>query len=660
MTEKNIQSGHSDYGSDEELISTIKREIVKATEKEGSPCERTEIEKEVKLAFHHLNENQASLDNIVSSLLNDGIGSPSQLIKHLGDISMTFPSTPECTKLAGLLWSSIFNRSDEPGKKEILDSFVSEPGHRFFLLLNSLPEFILRVPFSAKELAEYLKRVRERTGNDMASAGLWNALSEISEKTPSVALEILAIWRSEELDDNLVSMAASILGSVRSASWESIEVVDQDLRKHPDCWQRKVYLRSWISKDSVVPLSDAEILNLLHCPNDQGDRDEVFNVLRCILPLDLRSEISFRAGVDWIHENFQCGGNDFQRHHIVELAQKCDQRCETMGLSPLRDLIPSFLPIPEEDTMTWHFLDTLMTELLQRDAGQSNNFLNLLLAGHRESILNAFDDRDLLSHFLRELSSSDSKSYLVECLLSSFRADERTLGRALFTRLRMSEISEEKLRRWSDDWVALLLIEVGLEFLEGESTFNLLQSLSPRVETGKEPLRRLFVETLSFHMINLPGGVLDSARKDFEQNENSLLGEAIIIADKYFEDLRICQSSEVNSIQIPGLRRASRLLNVKRSREMSDAVEKGSVFLSMISKSYALYGGHRWRTYIDGNLGKSSEMKGYSTSMEIPRFYVMHPDQAARRRRQSLRLISEIEAKEAARLEQEKVSANQS
>ncbi|MCB1085494.1 MAG: hypothetical protein KDM63_00490 [Verrucomicrobiae bacterium] len=630
-------------------LDDVRQRLRTALLREESSEDSTISPEAVKNAYDSLEANPEELDKLVQSLEIRDVIPNGTLIETLAKAANSLESIPETHRLIGLIWAHVFTKSPKEEQSVILDGFLNiQPRFEFFTLLYSLPEFIGRTEIAPEQLADYLLRVREIVANDMASSGFWESLVELAKVQPEKAAQTLACWLGNDLDDDLITMAGSILGTLRHTDPRYVEKTDDKLRSHPNASLRKVFLRSWATTDNFRILSDEQFQTVIDAPSDAEDRREIFNFLRCVLPKEGRSNSSFCRGIQWIHENLPAETDDFVRHHTIRLSKECDARCESHGVEPLRSLIPRLIPIPSGHSFTWYLLDELMSALLDRDSEAARNFLTELLAWDHDGILRSLESSDHFPTFTKALGESVHAAPLIEELLSSLQHAERRLGFSLFHRLRVSSITDEAEQSWSDRWVTLLLSQAEVDLTEGSTILRFFLALRSRVQQGGEQLRRIFVETLYFQMIDLPGDVLGGARKLVGNMDAPLVSEAIGHADRYFEALKPCSSSAINSIEIPGCRRAARLLHVKRTREISEAADKESSLLSLLSKSYVLYGDRKWRTYHGGNLGESSEMNEISTSFELSRFHVMHPDQAARRRRQLVRQMLEIEKMEEA------------
>lgn len=86
---------------------------------------------------------------------------------------------------------------------------------------------------------------------------------------------------------------------------------------------------------------------------------------------------------------------------------------------------------------------------------------------------------------------------------------------------------------------------------------------------------------------------------------------------------------------------------------MGAQMEKVSIFSQLCSKSYTLYGGKRWQTFIAGKLGEVSEMQQISHSAEFPRMPGIDPEGVGIRRHQATITIRKLLALEEARTRNE-------
>lgn len=227
--------------------------------------------------------------------------------------------------------------------------------------------------------------------------------------------------------------------------------------------------------------------------------------------------------------------------------------------------------------------------------------------------------------------------------LNSVDEPVRHLGLVLFDCLDLDFLPSDAFDKWSDDWIAVLICQIKREPIFDSGGFRLLKAFADRVGRGTKSLKTFFVEELVWQMKNLPGSCLEPAKAEAQKlSKDSLLHEAVSEAEQYFAKLKACYRSAINSMEVAGYRRAKRIENRKRSRQMSEGAEKSSPLLSMVSKSYTLYGGKQWQTFIGGNLGQPSEMQEFKHEIECPRMFALDPDGHAQRYRGASRIMAEL------------------
>jgi hypothetical protein len=536
--------------------------------------------------------------------------------------------------LLGVVLSWIHAGETRPEDSRVLQVFTGSRGFPFFMLLDSLPAFITQTEIEVKLLGQFLRNVRSTVGDDLGGAGFWNALKALAKERPESAAQLFRLWLSEPLDDDSTSMCALILGTLRATSSEHSEALDLLTRSSLKLELRRVFIRSWITTDRIATIEDGQFSHILSLAESgsRGDLLEIFNFLRLALPRSERSDVSFSYGVSWIRENLLSDPEDILRHQIIDLSLSCDARADQLETTPLRSIIAATLPIPTEFKGTWEVLGRLLAELLGRDRSAGMALLREVSQADRKGVFSQFDNEESWVELFEVLKRVGCEDVVVS-LLSSPDTDDRRMGFALFGRLELDQLPADKLNQWGGNWLAILILHVGIVTYDARTIVRFLLAILEPVSRSVPSLVGLYCETLIFHMKDMPGEFMGAIRLANETLKSSILKDALTTAEAYFERLRGCHESSINSIGVPGYSRALRLLNSRRSKQFAEGVERGSSLLSLFPKSYLLYGGIKWRTYNNGNISEASDMQGHSTSMEIPRLHVMHPDELARRRR---------------------------
>jgi len=556
--------------------------------------------------------------------------------------------------LLGVVLSRIHEGEDRAEDSRVLELFTGTRHIPFFMMLEVLPAFVSATEIEAKILNTFLKKVRRVLGDDGVNAGFWNALEALARNRPLIAVQTLRLWLLEPLDEDSTSMCALILGALRVADCEDSEALDTLTRESIKLEFRRVFIRSWITTDRIATIEDVQFSDILGLAESgsRGDSLEIFNFLRLALPRSERSDVSFSHGIVWICENFPSDPEDYLRHQIIDLSLSCDARAERLGKAPIRSIIPLTLPIPSEFKGTWEVLGRLLAELLGRDRSAGLALLREVSQADRKGVSSQFDNEESwveLFEVLKRVGCED----VVGSLLSSPDTDDRRMGFALFGRLDLDQLPQEKLNQWSGNWLAVLILQVGIVTYDAGTIARFLLAILEPVTRSVPNLVALYRETLVFHMKDMPGEFMEAIKLANESLKSSILDDALKTAAVYFERLRACHASSINSIGVPGYSRALRLLNTRRSKQFAEGVDRRSSIFGLIPKTYLLYGGMKWRTYMNGQMSEPSEMQGHSTSMEMPRLHVMHPDELARRRRHLAKEIVRLVGLETDRIGEE-------
>ncbi len=564
------------------------------------------------------------------------------LYDFLSDLYFALGPSGEAQRMLGLIWAGIYSCAGEKEQEKLRGEFLANSS--FFSTLHGFPEFLRYVELSPSITAIWLCSIRKRLGSDMASGGLWSGLASLAEFKQSTALGVVRIWTATRPSDETASMAATILGNLRARSPDFVTDYDAALRSHPDEKMRLVYFNSWIIQDSVNPLLDSQYSTLID-QMGRGTPDEqleAFNFLRCTLINEKRSDESFGYGVRWIQSNLPSEPTDFWRHFTISLSIKSDSRCASLNLPTFRQRIVELLPIKPENRGTWNELEQLLISVLEESKPEFQELLFDLTRKDTTGIVEQFNPHSGFNKLPATLTQVEPGT-IVEAAWSSADESVRHLGFVLFQRLGIETLSTEITTQWNDGWVALLIYQMMRESLFDDAIPRFLLALNPRVSLGGSDLRALFVYEACYQMRTLPGVCLESLKKAISSPKRKLLKEAAIKAEKYFEQLRPCYRSAINSMQVAGFPRALRLLSARRGRELAAATEKGSLLMEICSKSYMLYG-HEWQTYIGGSLGEVSGMHEFLKSVELPRLPFMDPDGYGKRMRDAKNEMQRIQA----------------
>lgn len=603
---------------------------------------------EAREVFDILQTSETRLNEAIAAAKLDRVADDVRFFTFLSKFGHRISWGAGRNALLGLIWAEVFNRASDTNKELLLAGLLTV--RDFFTPLHALPELLKRAKIPAFRLASWLIQIRRKIGESYSS-GFWGGIQTLADHHPECSLEVLEAWTGQRPSDEVTAMSVSLLGRVRSMHPGVTDGIDKRLSSHTDDQLRVVYHRSWVIFDQQTPLQFDEYRNLVEkmALGTPAEVSEAFHFVRCTLPAPLRCDASFRFGIEWLHANAPQQPDGTWAHWIISLAESSDTRAHSLHLPLCRDLIPQLIPIPIKHDGTWNELESLLVKLFSGDRPAFECLLFDIARRDRNGLAKRFSPYDGF-HKLPGLMLQSSPETTVANALTSLDESVRYLGLVLFDHLALDSLPHETLNAWSDEWIGVLICQVKTGSMIGSGGCRLLKALADRASRGSEDLKAFLVEELVWQMKNLPGACLEPVKTDaLKLPTDSLLHQAVSAAEQYFDQLKGCYRSAVNSMEVAGYRRAQRIETRKRSRQVSESAEKSSPLFSMISKSYTLYGGTQWQTFSEGTLGPPMRMQKFSHKFEISRMFGLDPDGNAKRSRAASHLMARLVDAEAKR-----------
>ena len=502
-------------------------------------------------------------------------------------------------EIVGQIWVAALLSLEEGQRQELLRSLPT--GHQFFVLLRSLPFVLERVRFEPSSLIQRFVELRKQIGNDLAQRGYWRGIEAWALTFPDDAFKGLEILLQADLDDNGIAMAASILGSLRVA-WERAGDTTsnfrsaEELAQHQDVAKRLVYHRSWITTGWTRGLSDLEFRTCIARMTGgvAEERGEAFNFLRCLITDHRTEQDSVDFAVAWLTRETNPSLPDTSKHWVASIVHNLGERW-VQDDTRLESLLPPLLavqPVPLGNKGTWTEIEHLLVELLHKNLPQFSGWLLALLDANPAAMIKNFREHRGFEYLCSEMGAHGA-THVVAPLFFSTLPDERESAFAVYDKLPFDSFPDGMLSMLSDDEIALLLFESQRHYLQPEHTFLLLNAVRERAAAGKDELCKLFCNELLYQAKNLPGAVLD--RLKLLTNKSVLVQEIVKKAEAYFEKLHTAHSSAINSMEIPGWRRALFIRSRQQSRDIETHQTEFSVFSQLFSKSYLIYGSEGFR-----------------------------------------------------------------
>jgi hypothetical protein len=218
----------------------------------------------------------------------------------------------------------------------------------------------------------------------------------------------------------------------------------------------------------------------------------------------------------------------------------------------------------------------------------------------------------------------NNAEHTAAALFFSTTAHHREFAFTLYDELPFESFPEGLLSARTDEEIALCIFESRRHYVQADNLVRLLVSLRERAESGEAPLAKLFGEELLYQAKNYPGAVLGGLQSILDKSP--LVRDVVSAAETYFDKLRGSYKSAINSMEIPGWRRAMAMHSRKQSRQIESHQTEFSVFSQLFATSYLIYGSEGFRYCQNGEIGEMSPMKAMSVSMEMPRLSMIDPE----------------------------------
>lgn len=606
---------------------------------------RSEDKSELKLDTLEqiLSEISSSRQN--STKLSEAIGfhhaaKEAKLFALINEAQKKLPNHVITFEILGRLWASAFEPLSEVEREACYAELTA--GFNFFRGIEGLSGFLISGTLSSGELSQLLPRLRHRLGEDMYTAPFWNGLQSLAEIHPATTLAILETWRRADIDEERLTMSSCLLGTLRvnSGASEGFIQLEASLRNSENPKQRQIYLRSWLTTDGISSLGNSQFFEFLEEADtaSTAEMSEAIRFLRCCLPREQRNIETFRTGIEWIFSKKNAVQAAHDQFFIIKIFQENHARCTKDKLGNLSEVLCNLLPINEDHSGSWREIEKALLLLHDTDFEAFRCVLFSLAETNGEVFSGLFRGRRSFQNLEHALSGSPQD--LVFNALSSKDGNVRKLGFTLFEILNVKSFTAGNLKNWDEAWIALLIYNLRYELVIGEGTQRFFFAIQRQVERGGTDLKQLFCSDLVYECKNWPGSVFDKVKKT--KRKSALLATVKEHASKYFEALRIASHSEVNSMEVQGYRQAAQMKSAATDKAMRIAMEGASPLMSMISKSYTLYGGTNWQTYHDGGLGGVTPMQRMSHSAELPRLHLIDPDGLAVRKYDGRNMVSHL------------------
>jgi hypothetical protein len=594
--------------------------------------------------------NPSEVENLCSQVFRDGIPTDSSFFERLYRISNLLGFHDEAADVIGRVWASALRKLNEM-ERELLMRLLPDSGHSFFILLGAIPTVLTECRLQPQFCIELFFTLQTRIGNDLVRGGLWRGIDKWVSAFPDDAFCGLNCLLERNLDDGAIAIGAAILGGLR-VSWERTSPdslsreAAEELKSNPDVTKRLVYHRSWINVGWLRGISHEEFTaSLARMSNGTAEeRTEAFNFLRCLIADGRTQQESVTDGIQWLRINTHQALPDSSKHWVVRIVTTLggESTSDEAMLDTLRSILIAAMPLPLAAKGTWTELEFFLVDLLHKSRPQFVVWLLALLDADAKGVIKQFSEYGKFEHLCSELLTHDAAHVIAREFFSVLR-HRRQLAFTLFDEIPFAAFPNQLLSGLSDDEVALCLCEARLHHLTPENTLRFYAAFLARAEDSASPLADFFRNELLFQAKNFPGAVLDGLKAIVSSSK--LVQKVIAEADLYFEKLRPTHHSAINSMEIPGWRRALSIRGRQQSKKIEAHTDEFSILKHLCTTSYLIYGDKGFRYCRDGEIGPLSQMQEMSVSMEIPRLAMIDPEGMVIRRRDTILLTKQLAEK---------------
>jgi hypothetical protein len=610
-------------------LERILSAVLNETERAAEPPNDAVIQ-----ATKFLKNAHEATDQFIVSLFPGGVPLDGSFYKRLYRVASVIGFSDSGAEFVGHIWSTAMLALDEPNRETLLRSLPA--GHEFFIVLSSFPFLLRTVRFEPSFLIDSFFEIRARIGNDLAQGAYWRGIEEWAAAFPTDAFQGLKVLLTRNLDNDGISIAAAILGSLRVA-WEqdpassSNHSASEELAHHSDIAKRLVYHRSWINTGWMRGISFPEFTECLRrmSAGSAEEQSEAFNFLRCLGADGRTEQTSLDFGVAWLTGTANSALPDDSKHWVSNIANRLAQRW-VLDDTRLESLLPALLaiqPIPFDNKGTWMEIEHLLVNLLHKNRPQFERWLLALLDANPAGVIKHFREHGRFEYLCSEMVSH-SAAHVTSGLFFSTVGHQRQFAFTVYDKVPFDSFPDGMLATLSDNKIALCLFESRRHFLQPEHTARFLTALHQRAEAGGPQLAKLFRDDLLYQAKNLPGAVLGGLKR---VSKSALVQDVVREAEAYFEKLHAAHGSAINSMEIPGWRRALFIRSRRQSRDIETHKNEFSALSQFFSTSYLIYGSQGFRSCHDGEIGEFAPMKSVSVSMEAPRLVMIDPEGAVAR-----------------------------
>ncbi len=556
------------------------------------------------------------------------------------------------------LLKAILLRMSETERIGFLNTIV-EPGARhFWSYAIVLKDVLPIIPLSAMFLSEWLPRLVEQEGNDMAGGNAFAIAFSYSRLNPDVGLSLAELYMGVGFDKTKSIIVQEVLGGLRVSENLNDELrirlqdVEQKLSGSSSVDWRVCFHRSWAATLINQPFDKNALLEKVSAMM-AGELDEqtaAFYVVRRWMLHFIHTESADSAKaifIEWLLENSKTVLPDYAKHEVAVSLERYTSHLdgETIPEDTARALLQiaeQIQPIPLDNKGTWHYLvefSARITKNAQPD--QWVEFWKHLVAQDPEHLLIENLDHNSDAMFWYYIEEAKHCKIVTRLL---FHKDGliRRYGQAFFTKVKQPALDDDFLASISDKRILLGLLDFTQRVHSDNRLLPFVVGIAPRlsrVADGQIQERCLFAIRLL--IINYPGTLIETVKNSCSQHP--VLAEPVQAAEKYFEALRQWQNSPINSFLRHEFIDSARMHRRNFDSQMRTAVRKGSLMAALCGEPTGIIYGDGFEIVHDGKISDKTPFQRFSSSFEMPHLTMFDPEGDWIRRMQKLEDIEVLE-----------------
>lgn len=589
------------------------------------------------------------IEKILDTIFYKEIPSDSNFYDLVEEVEYYIGFKPLSTKLIADLWVKAYLRLSPDNQIFLLQSLLDENIKGFWTAIRSLPRFCSCIELDPSFATIWFFELANKVKGDFFAGDVFKAIGKFAFHFPKSGLKIFENFISEDLDDLKLSLAAVLLGTVRSRASqghigrESVKEWDDHLQNNLNTVSRLCYHRSLTTTFNLGTLSISELDNKLSKMLD-GNREEIgeaFNtVYHCLLGrLSDDSFIKFALG--WFSTNASSQIPDLAKYCIVDsmwrLCRYREAEPKLIDSTEANNLLVAIQPIPNDNLGTWHQLEFYLVDRLHEGLVVFEDAFMRIYDANAEGFL-ALLQEDGLNYLKSEMGKSNIGELVTKCIISP-KHGKRMIGNTLFKQLKLTTLSQEVLSSADESQLNVALLEFTRQPSLGENTSSYLLLMEPIFRQVRPEIQEVLKNEMVIQAINYPGACFEEWKKI--PNPSHLLKDVIKIAEEYFKNLNESKGLSAISFSFTGYIKAIEKNFQEFSSQVNRLTHEKSIFFKLAKNVEIIYGS-RWSIYMEGNLGEDTSFSEFSSSMEFPRLEIIDPEGMALRRIKAAAKIREL------------------